>query len=76
MALKATAARRFGHDIVPAAVSVLIKSDPGVNPEAVRVTLLGARENGFVRFGFADPRLGTVVQQVAATPAGTVLAAQ
>ncbi len=70
--LKVTAAQRFGGKTDIASVNVLVKADPGASDEAVHMALVSARNSGFVRFGFADPRLGQVVKQVASTPAPTV----
>ena len=62
-ALEATAKRRFGHNVNMAKVNVLVQADPGINSDAVRVALLDARAKGFTRFGFADPRLGAVLNR-------------
>ena len=73
-ALEATAKRRYGHNVKPANVNVMVQADPGINADAVRVALLDAQAKGFTRFGFADPRLGEVFQQVGATPAAPAIA--
>lgn len=72
--LKITVAERFGAKVSPSSVNVLVQADPGASDEAVKVALASARANGFVRFGFVDPRLGEVVKQFAGTPSSVVAA--
>lgn len=65
--LKITAAQRFGAKVNPSDVNVLVQADPGASDKAVITALASARDSGFARFGFVDPRLGGVVRQFAVT---------
>lgn len=71
-ALEITAKRRFGEKTKIENISILVKADPGVKPGTIQTGVLSARGRGFVRFGFADPRISAIAQQVASVPVGTV----
>lgn len=70
--LRITMSERFGAKVQPSSVNVLVQADPGASDKAVITALASARDNGFVRFGFVDPRLGEVVKQFASAPASVV----
>ncbi|MBC8141041.1 MAG: hypothetical protein H7Y38_06325 [Armatimonadetes bacterium] len=75
-ALEVTAKRRFGNNAKVANINILVKADPGVQPGTIQSGILSARARGFMRFGFSDPRIGSIAQQVTSVPVGTVQAAQ
>ncbi len=70
--LKRTAVSQFGAGADVATVDVMVQADPGAKDDDIRLALNSARMSGFVRFGFADPRVGEVARQVASTSAPTV----
>ena len=72
--LKITVAEKLGAKVNPSSVNILVQADPGASDEAVVTALASARANGFVRFGFTDPRLGEVVKQFASAPTSLVAA--
>jgi hypothetical protein len=63
--LEITANYRFGRSVESGNISVLLQADPGVNEATVRAGLLSARQHGFHRIGFTDPRLEKIVRHVA-----------
>ncbi|MBC7807476.1 MAG: hypothetical protein H7145_15165 [Akkermansiaceae bacterium] len=67
--LKMTAIRRFGSDVKLSDVSVLVRADPGVKDETIRIALISVGQAGFQRIGFTDPRLGAIARSIAAAPA-------